>query len=229
MTTAVLAGSTGLVGSNILQTLLSDPSIAHTHAYTRRPLPTTSPNLTPLLSADHSTWPSLFPHPSGPSLFLSALGTTRANAGSFEAQHKIDVELNLSLARAAKDAGVQIYVLISSAGASSSSFFPYPRMKAELEDAIKALGFEHTVILRPGLIVGDREDSRPAEWGVRKIAGLAGALTGGWGKDFWAQDASVIARAGVRAGMECVEGRREKGVWVLGQGDIVRMGKEEKK
>jgi len=102
-------------------------------------------------------------------------------------------------------------------------------MKAELEDAVKALGFEHTVILRPGLIVGDREESRPAEWGVRKIAGLAGALTGGWGKDFWAQDASVIARAGVRAGMECVEGRREKGVWVLGQGDIVRMGKEEKK
>lgn len=63
---------------------------------------------------------------------------------------------------------------------------PYARMKGELEEAVKGLGFEKTVILRPGLIVGDRGESRPAEFVIRKIAGVAGML-GNWAKDGWAQ------------------------------------------
>jgi uncharacterized protein YbjT (DUF2867 family) len=98
-----------------------------------------------------------------PKIFFSGLGTTKAAAGSIEAQRKIDYDLNLDLAKAAKESGVDTYVLISSGSANAQSNFAYVRMKGELEDAVKALGFKHTVILRPGLIVGGREDSRPAE------------------------------------------------------------------
>ena len=104
-------------------------------------------------------------------------------------------------------------------------------MKGELEDAVKGLGFKHTVILRPGLIVGEREDKRTMEGAVRSLAGWAGTLVGAVAKDFWAQDADVIARAAVRAGVECLEGRKDgagtEGVWVLEQADIVRMGKKD--
>lgn len=62
----------------------------------------------------------------------------------------------------------------------------YPKMKGELEESVKELGFDTTVILRPGLIVGSREDSRPLEYVVRKIAGFAGGL-GHSLKDSWAQ------------------------------------------
>lgn len=99
-------------------------------------------------------------------------------------------------------------------------------MKGELEDAVQALGFEHCVIVRPGVIVGERQDSRPAEAAVRKVAWLAG-LVSNVAKDIWAQDAEVIARAAVKAGLLCVDGRREKGVWVLGAGDVVRLGRTE--
>ena len=44
---------------------------------------------------------------------------------------------------------------------------PYSKMKGELEDSVNALGFDHTIIVRPGLIVGGREDSRPAEFAIR--------------------------------------------------------------
>lgn len=152
------------------------------------------------------------------------MGTTRAAAGSVEGQRKIDYELNLELAKAAKGAGVDTYVLISTSGASSTSMMAYPRIKGELEEAIKALNFKHTVILRPGLIVGERNDSRPAEAIVRGIAkglrSLTPALT-----NFWAQDATVIARAAINAGVQCVEGKKEAGVWELGQADIVALGK----
>jgi len=44
---------------------------------------------------------------------------------------------------------------------------PYSKMKGELEDSVNALGFDHTIIVRPGLIVGGREESRPAEFVIR--------------------------------------------------------------
>ncbi|KAH7397286.1 NAD dependent epimerase/dehydratase family protein-like protein [Pyrenochaeta sp. MPI-SDFR-AT-0127] len=227
MATATLAGSTGLVGSNILSQLLAHPSFSTVYAYSRRdlPNPTASTKLTSITSTDTAQWPSLFPRELKPKAFFSGLGTTRAAAGGVEEQRKIDYELNLELAKAAKEAGVETYVLISSGGANSTSTLAYPRMKGELEDAVKALEFKHTVILRPGLIVGERTESRPAENVFRGIAkglrSLTPALT-----NFWAQDASVIARAAVNASVQCLEGKKEAGVWELGQADIVTLGKE---
>lgn len=104
----------------------------------------------------------------------------------------------------------------------------YTKMKGQLEDDVGRLGFKHTIILRPGLIVGERGDSRPAEAALRAVAGLAGSVGGGILKNFWAQDASTIARAAVSAAGKASEGKAEKdGVWVLGQADIVRLGKTE--
>ncbi|KAF1831654.1 NAD dependent epimerase/dehydratase family protein-like protein [Decorospora gaudefroyi] len=230
MATAVLAGSTGLVGSNILSQLLAHPSFTKVYAYTRRELPDNpqdAPKLHPLLSTDSATWPAQFPHAAKPSVLFSGLGTTRAQTGGFDAQRKIDFVLNLSLARAAKDAGVQTYVLVSSSGASASSYFGYNRMKGELEDSVKALGFTHTVILRPGLIVGERGETRAAEAVLRGVAKGLGRVSAGL-TEWWAQDAGVIARAAVEAGVRCGQGEREKGVWVMGMAEIVELGRERK-
>jgi uncharacterized protein YbjT (DUF2867 family) len=133
--------------------------------------------------------------------------------------------LNLALAQAAKASGVKVYVLISTGGANPNSMLGYPKMKGELEEAVKALDFEHTVILRPGLLVGERQESRPAEFVLRKIAGFAGALSHGL-KDVWAQDDEVVGKAAVSAGLEALKGEGQK-VWVVGQSDIVRLGRTE--
>jgi HIM1 len=248
MPSAILAGSTGLVvrhqptfngvvqnptnshfqGSHILSTLASHPSFSSIHAFTRRSLPTSSSKLTPIESKDSDTWPSQFPTSlPAPSIFFSGLGTTRAQAGGVAAQRKIDYDLNLSLAKAAKESGVDTYVLVSVAGATSSSMVPYTKMKGQLEEEVQKLGFKNTVIVRPGLIMGSREDSRPAEYAIRLVAKGMGALGGGALTDWWAQDADVIAKAAVNAGLQCVEGKRESGAWFVEQKDIVRLGKKE--
>ncbi len=99
-------------------------------------------------------------------------------------------------------------------------------MKGRLEDGVNALGFEHVVILRPGLIVGQRgsHDSRVAESVVRKVATLAGSVSDSL-KDFWAQDADVIAKAAVRAGLDCIEGKETAKSKILGQAGKVYHGK----
>lgn len=99
-------------------------------------------------------------------------------------------------------------------------------MKGELEEAVKELDFEKTVILRPGLIVGGREDSRPPEAAMRYVAGFLGAISSSWLKDGWAQDADVIAKAAVSSGLKALAGEGPK-VWTMGQSDIVRLGKTE--
>ncbi|KAH0614844.1 uncharacterized protein H6S33_000480 [Morchella sextelata] len=184
-----------------------------------------------LISTDTSTWPDTLATTSSTALF-SSLGSTRADSGSLELQRKIDVDLNVAVARAAKESGVKTYVLISSIGASSASRFPYIQMKGELEDAVIALGFEKTVILRPGLIVGGREKTRMMEQPLHHIANLLGAVSGGMLKNSWAQDADVIARAAIRAGMEDAvwdgKGTESNGkkFWAMSQADIVALGKE---
>ena len=43
---------------------------------------------------------------------------------------------------------------------------------------MKDLGFEHTVIVQPGLIFGDRGESRPIEGIFRGTAKFLGAISG---------------------------------------------------
>lgn len=214
-------------GSEILKTLLSLPYITDIHTLNRREPSTISPKLHSFNTLETSQWvthlSSLSPPPS---IFFSALGTTKGAAGSFAAQRAIDFDLNIELASAAKKAGVKVYVLVSTAGADSSAYFNYTKMKGELEDHVRHIGFDTTVILKPGLLVGSRQESRLAEAVVQGIARFLGGTIGNAGKDFWAQDAEVVARAAVSAGELALKGGHGQ-VWIVDQTDIVRLGRTE--
>jgi uncharacterized protein YbjT (DUF2867 family) len=161
-----------------------------------------------------------------PSILFSALATTRTAAGGFENQYKLEHDLNVELAAAAKKAGTKVYVLISSQGASASSRLGYPKMKGEIEDHIKELGFDQMVILRPGLIAGNREETRMAEGILRKVAAGLGMISTHL-KDTWAQEAEVIGKAAVSAGLKALNGDAPEKVWILTGSDIIRLGRTE--
>ena len=221
---AALIGSTGLVGSQILLALAANSSFGNIHAIGRKSLPSYD-KLHPIIEADNSKWPASFGAMSpAPTIFFSALGTTRGQAGGFDKQRLIDFDLNLEMAKNAHEAGVKVYVLISTAGASSTSMLGYPKMKGELEEEVSKIGFDHTVILRPGLLLGSRVDSRPPEFALQQIAkGLRGLTKKA--TDFWAQDASEVGRAAVVAGEMCAEGKRDRGLWLVDQAEVVKLGR----
>ena len=190
---------------------------------------TAQAKLTTFVDDDTSRWASqLSSLAPTPSIFISSFGTTRGTAGGFENQYKIEHGLNIEMARAARDAGTKVYVLISSSGANKASSIPYSRMKGEIEEDIKALGFEKTVILRPGLIAGTREESRPMEAALRYVASFAGKVHSSL-KNGWAQEADDIGRAAVNAGLKALQDDVPAGsekVWELGGADIIQLGKE---
>lgn len=97
-------------------------------------------------------------------------------------------------------------------------------MKAELEEAIKEVGFEKTVFVKPGMIVGTRENVKPLDGVVRGAAWLSGVISGGHLKNIWAQEADDIGRAAIVAGLEAVTGGGPD-IRYVGQADIVKLGK----
>ncbi|KAL4971129.1 uncharacterized protein BDV14DRAFT_6894 [Aspergillus stella-maris] len=233
MANVALIGATGMVGGHILSSLLANPTVTRVDTISRRTPAAagSAPNakLTTFVSPDTSKWPSeLAGLTPTPSIFISSLATTRAAAGGFENQYKFEHDFNIEMAKAARDAGSKVYVLISSSGADTKSNFAYTRMKGEIEENVKALGFERTVIIRPGLIAGQREESRPAEAVVRFFAGAMGKVHSSL-KDGWAQEADVIGKAAVTAGLKALEGdvpAGEEKVWTLFGSDIIKYGKE---
>ncbi|KAL8905058.1 MAG: hypothetical protein Q9207_002873 [Kuettlingeria erythrocarpa] len=171
-------------GSQILAALQKIPQKPTIHAIARREFPVSSDTKL-ITEADSARWPdTLKKLEPTPDVFMSALGTTRAQAGSFAAQRAVDLDLNLALARAAKESGVKTYVLISSGAVSSTSKLPYPKMKGELEDAVKTLKIPHTVIVKPGLLVGTREDLRLAEAVLQNIAKALRMVSQRWLTDW---------------------------------------------
>lgn len=159
MTTAAVFGCTGAVGSQILATLLALSTFPSIKTISRRLPPTQSPKLQSIEEPDISKWAPLISTLSPlPTIVFNAVGTTRASAGSVSAQWKIDHDLCIENARAAKKAGVKTYVFISSGGTrgtfSPFAYVPYSKMKVGVEDAIRELGFENAIVLRPGMILG---------------------------------------------------------------------------
>ncbi|KAJ5461740.1 Protein fmp52-2 [Penicillium daleae] len=226
MSTAAVFGSTGAVGSQILATLLASDSFAFVKTVSRRAPNLQSSKLEALQESDTSKWGDMIaPLSPKPSVVFNAVGTTRAAAGGIQNQWKIDHDLCIENARAAKAAGVKTYVFISSTGTRGflSARFPYSKMKVGVEDAIKELSFDHAIILRPGMILG-RDVPKAAFF--ESIVGNLNKLGQGL-QDRLGQDQTVIGRAAVAAARIAEEGKAPSAFWTLEQADIVRLGREE--
>jgi uncharacterized protein YbjT (DUF2867 family) len=170
-----LAGATGLVGRAILEGLLADETVAAVHTLGRREPGIAHPKLIPHV-VDFNALPPL---PPLEEVYL-ALGTTIKAAGSQAAFRAVDFDANLSVARAALDAGARRAGLVSAMGADAKSRVFYNRVKGELEEALARLAFEGLVIARPSLLVGDREalgqPVRPAERAATVVSRFLGQL-----------------------------------------------------
>ncbi|RAK96944.1 NAD(P)-binding protein [Aspergillus ibericus CBS 121593] len=226
MATAALFGCTGAVGSQILATLLATDAFPSIKTISRRLPKTQSSKLQALEEGDTSKWGGMISSLSPkPSVVFNAVGTTRAAAGGIQNQWKIDHDLCIENARAAKAAGVKTYVFISSAGTRGflSGYAPYSKMKVGVEDAIKELDFDNAIILRPGMILGRDTPKAPF---LESIAGNLDKLGQGV-QDMIGQDQLIIGRAAVAAARMADEGKTPSRYWALEMADIVRLGRDE--
>jgi uncharacterized protein YbjT (DUF2867 family) len=154
MKAAIIAGATGLVGRECVRRLRDH--YPHVISLVRRP--TGSPEER-LIDFDQLSEESF---PAGADVFCT-LGTTIRKAGSQTAFRKVDLDYPLALAKRSLECGARQFLVVSSAGAHKPRSNFYLQTKREMEDRISALPFHAVHIFRPSFLLGEREESRPAE------------------------------------------------------------------
>lgn len=161
MRTALLAGSTGLIGSQLLQLLLNNPRYDVVKALTRSSLSITHPKLVEI-KVDYSKLEEVKAQLHADDVFC-CLGTTMAKAKTKKKFREIDFVYPLSLAKIVKGLGAKQFMLVSALGADPRSSIYYNQVKGEIEDAVTKIDFDAVHVFRPSLLLGMREEKRAGE------------------------------------------------------------------
>lgn len=147
---ALVIGATGATGKDLVQQLLQDKDFEEVDVFVRKPLNIQNEKLkTHIVDFEK---PEDWKDSVKGDVAFSCLGTTLKDAGSKEAQRKVDYDYQFQFAKAAKDNNVEDYILVSAYGANPQSKIFYSKMKGELEDAVRKLHFNKITIFKPGML-----------------------------------------------------------------------------
>jgi uncharacterized protein YbjT (DUF2867 family) len=204
--TALVFGATGLIGAQLLRGLLDSPDYARVIAVARRPLALNDPKLTVLIG-DRDTLPALAAQLTADEVFI-ALGTTRKQTPDEAAYYKIDHDYPVEAARIARQNGARTVLLVTAVGADAAARQFYLRTKGEAERDVIALGFPHTAIFRPSMLMGERAETRPTERLFIALAGIVNPLLRGAADRYRGIDAGDVARAMIAAARTDAAGLR---------------------
>lgn len=169
MPTVALLGATGLVGRHCLDLLASDRAFERVEVIARRKFAeATAPRIEAhIVDVEHlEERPDLFRVDE----VICALGTTIKTAGSKARFRDVDYGIPLTAAKLALKEGARHFLLVSALGADAHSRIFYNRVKGELEDALRTLGFRSVTIVRPSLLLGEREEFRLGEEIAKRLA-----------------------------------------------------------
>jgi len=193
MTRVVIAGATGLIGKQLVVELAGQVGV-ETHILVRRK-PARVPAGVIVHEAAAADWP-IEVAAIKPVVAISCLGTTMRTAGSKAAFRAVDFDLVTGFASAAKAAGAQHMIAVSSVGASDKASNFYLKTKGEAESAMAQMGFGRIDFLRPGLLTGgERPESRPGESVAIMLAPLTDLLMVGGLSRYRSIPALAVAQA----------------------------------
>ncbi len=156
--TAIVAGSTGLIGRQLIEQLCADPDCSRIVALVRRAGKFDYPKVAELV-VDYDRLGDYAEDIRGDVVF-SCLGTTRKQTPDQKAYFVIDHDYPLHLAQLASANGIPQFHLISSVGANARSSTFYIRLKGQTEQDIATVPFPSGHLYRPSFLDGDRKESR---------------------------------------------------------------------
>lgn len=157
--TALIVGSTGLIGNYCLQALLSDPNYSEVTVIIREPILTTHRKLKTIMT-NFSNIEHELSNIQAQDIYC-CLGTTIKKAGSQLAFKEVDLSLVLSIAKLMRKQGAEQFLVISAIGADSNSKVFYSRVKGEMEQALEELDYPCLRIFRPSLLLQTSSKSLP--------------------------------------------------------------------
>jgi uncharacterized protein YbjT (DUF2867 family) len=190
---ALVAGTSGMVGGELLRALAAGGAYQRVIALSRRPLPFEAPRLVNRIIRFENLDQELRGLVCDEA--YCCLGTTMRAAGSPQAFRAVDHDLVLHYARFAQSAGAKTLVAVSAAGAAPDARNFYLRVKGETELALVALGIRALHLMQPSLLTGSRQEWRTTEALARALLPLFNPLLLGRHERWRAIPARTVAQA----------------------------------
>ena len=161
MKTALIFGSSGLIGSHLLNILIEDNNYKKIKIFVR-----SSPDIkAQKIEIIKTNFNNLYKHMqdiTGDDCFF-CIGTTKKNSPDKNEYKRIERDLPVEIGEIAKNNSVNSFIYVSSGFADPKNSGAYLRYKGEVEEELKKLNFLKLAIMRPSFLMGNRKEKRSGE------------------------------------------------------------------
>ena len=161
MKTALVFGSSGLIGGHLLNQLIKNDNYNKIKLFVRSEPVINEPKIE-IIKTDFNNLESCKYNIKGDDCFF-CIGTTKQNSPNKNEYQKVELDLPKEIAKIAKDNLIKSFIFISSIYANQNSSGDYVKFKGLVEEELKKLNFSNLGILRPSFLMGDRKEKRVGE------------------------------------------------------------------
>ena len=161
MKTALLFGSSGLVGGHLLNQLIKDTNYSKIKLFVRSDAEISDPKVE-IIKTDFNSLENHKEDIKGDDCFF-CIGTTKHNSPDKDDYRRVELKIPKEVAQIAKSNLVNSFIFVSALYANPKSSGEYIRFKGQVEEELKELNFPKLAILRPSFLIGDRKEKRVSE------------------------------------------------------------------
>ena len=190
---AIVAGASGLIGSNLLEILLQRPDYEEVVALVRKELPVHHKKLRQII-VNFDELNTHIDDINGDVIFC-CLGSTRAKTPDLAMYKKVDHDYPVTLAQLAQQNQVKQFHLVSAIGANAASRSFYLKLKGETENDVATIGLHTLYIYQPSFLTGKRPERRLMETTALTIMKVIDPLLFGTLRKYRSIAAKIVAQA----------------------------------
>ena len=161
MKTALIFGSSGLVGGHLLNQLIKDTNYSKIKLFVRL-VPEISDPKVEIIKTDFNNLENHKEDIKGDDCFF-CIGTTKKNSPDKDEYKRVELDIPKEIAKIAKSNLVNSFIFVSALYANPKSAGEYIKFKGLVEEELKELNFPKLAILRPSFLMGDRKEKRAGE------------------------------------------------------------------
>ena len=161
MKTALVFGSSGLVGSHLVRLMNKNSIYKKIKLFVR----STSEIKTSKIEIINTDFNNLSNHKediNGDDCFF-CVGTTKKKTPDKDEYRRIEYDIPVEIAKIAKSNSINSFFYVSSGFADPKSSSAYLKNKGQVEEELIKLNFSILGIMRPSFLVGNRKEKRPGE------------------------------------------------------------------
>ena len=200
MKTALLFGSSGLIGSNLLDNLINNNNYNKIKIFVRG-LPSINNSKVEVIKTDFMDLDTLKENLIGDDCFF-CIGTTHKDTPDKNEYRRIEYDLPVHLAKIAKLNSINNFIYVSSIGANPKALSTYLKNKGQAEEELKKIGFSNLSIIQPSFLVGNRKAFRISEaLGIPVMKFLSLFFLGGF-KKYTPINVEIVVKAMIKIASE---------------------------